>query len=63
MEVTLEGSNSAETLPPWGGVIGLHRCVTGNLAVWLNNYFFFFFVFVIYFLAGHLRSFLCFYVQ
>ncbi|KAL4874814.1 hypothetical protein BJY04DRAFT_211784 [Aspergillus karnatakaensis] len=32
MEVTLEGSNSAETPPPWGGVIGLHRPVTGNLA-------------------------------
>ncbi|KAF3384747.1 hypothetical protein F1880_002293 [Penicillium rolfsii] len=34
MEVTLEGSNSAETLPPWGGVAGIHRPVTGNLAAW-----------------------------
>ncbi|KAJ0424642.1 hypothetical protein BJY00DRAFT_245611 [Aspergillus carlsbadensis] len=48
MEVTLEGSNSAETLPPWGGVIGLHRPVTGNLAVGLNDYFFLIFFFILF---------------
>jgi hypothetical protein len=37
MEVTLEGSNSAETLPPWDGVAGGHLPVTGKLAVWLDN--------------------------
>lgn len=39
MEMTLEGSNSAETFPPWDGVAGLHRPVTGTLAAWLDNYF------------------------
>lgn len=37
MEVILEGSNSAETLPPWDGVAGGHLPVTGKLAVWLDN--------------------------
>lgn len=37
MEVNLEGSNSAETLPPWDGVAGGHLPVTGKLAVWLDN--------------------------
>lgn len=37
MEVKLEGSNSAETLPPWDGVAGGHLPVTGKLAVWLDN--------------------------
>lgn len=40
MEVTLEGSNSAETPPPWDGVARGHRPVTGNQAVWRNNHFF-----------------------
>ena len=39
MEVTLEGSNSAETFPPRDGVARLHRPVTGKLAVWLDNYY------------------------
>ena len=38
MEVTLEGSNSAETPPPWDGVARGHRLVTGNCAVWWNNH-------------------------
>lgn len=37
MEVNLEGSNSAETLPPWDGVAGGHLPLTGKLAVWLDN--------------------------
>lgn len=37
MEVNLEGSNSAETLPPWDGVAGGHLPGTGKLAVWLDN--------------------------
>ncbi|KAL4924349.1 uncharacterized protein BDV17DRAFT_274667, partial [Aspergillus undulatus] len=49
MEVTLEGSNSAETLPPWDGVIGLHRRVTGNLAAWLNDRFFVILIFLLSF--------------
>ncbi|RDH38922.1 hypothetical protein BDQ94DRAFT_134890 [Aspergillus welwitschiae] len=39
MEVTLEGSNSAETFPPRDGVARLHRPVTGKLALWLSNYY------------------------
>lgn len=39
MEVTLEGSNSAETFPPRDGVARLHRPVTGKLALWLGNYY------------------------
>lgn len=42
MEVTLEGSNSAETLPPWDGVTRLHRLVTGKPAVGLGHCFFVF---------------------
>ncbi|KGO36749.1 hypothetical protein PEX1_064560 [Penicillium expansum] len=42
MEMTLEGSNSAETFPPWDGVARLHLPVTGNLAIWWDNYYFFF---------------------
>ncbi|KAE8157082.1 hypothetical protein BDV40DRAFT_279294 [Aspergillus tamarii] len=38
MEMILEGSNSAETSPPWGGVARIHRPVTGKLATWLDNY-------------------------
>ncbi|KAE8398761.1 hypothetical protein BDV37DRAFT_262562 [Aspergillus pseudonomiae] len=38
MEMILEGSNSAETSPPWGGVARTHRPVTGKLATWLDNY-------------------------
>ena len=51
MEVTLEGSNSAETPPPWGGVAGLHHLVTGALTTWLNNHIssFFFILFLILF--------------
>ena len=53
MEVTLEGSNSAETPPPWDGVARGHRLVTGNGAVWWNNHilllFFFSFWFVFLF--------------
>ena len=45
MEVTLEGSNSAETPPPWDGVARGHRLVTGKRAVWRDNHFFFFFFF------------------
>ncbi|KAL5357016.1 hypothetical protein BJX96DRAFT_135327 [Aspergillus floccosus] len=44
MEMTLEGSNSAETFPPWDGVAGLHRPVTGTLAAWLDNYISLFFL-------------------
>lgn len=43
MDVTLEGSNSAETLPPWDGVTRIHLPVTGKLAVTLDDYFFFLF--------------------
>lgn len=39
MEVTLEGSNSAETFPPRDGVARGHRLVTGKLAPWLGNYY------------------------
>lgn len=42
MEVTLEGSNSAETLPPWDGGTRLHRPSTGDLAVRLCNLCFLF---------------------
>ncbi|KAE8394312.1 hypothetical protein BDV23DRAFT_147669, partial [Aspergillus alliaceus] len=38
MEMILEGSNSAETSPPWGGVARIHRPVTGKLATWLDNH-------------------------
>lgn len=38
MDVTLEGSNSAETLPPWGGVARIHRHVTRNWTAWWNNH-------------------------
>ncbi|KGO73984.1 hypothetical protein PITC_040040 [Penicillium italicum] len=40
MEMTLEGSNSAETFPPWDGVTRLHLPVTGTLAIWWDNYYF-----------------------
>lgn len=46
MEMTLEGSNSAETFPPRDGVARLHRPVTGKLAIWCDNYYFFFFPFL-----------------
>ena len=45
MEVTLEGSNSAETPPPWDGVARGHRLVTGKRAVWRDNYSLLFFLF------------------
>lgn len=52
MEMTLEGSNSAETFPPRDGVARLHRPVTGNLAIWCdNNYFCFSFWFLFFFEA------------
>lgn len=49
MEMTLEGSNSAETFPPRDGVARLHRPVTGNLAIWCDNYYFCFFFFSFFF--------------
>lgn len=42
MEMTLEGSNSAETFPPQDGVARLHRLVTGMGAIWCDNHFLFF---------------------
>lgn len=48
MEMTLEGSNSAETFPPRDGVARLHRPVTGNLAIWCDNYYFCFFWFLFF---------------
>lgn len=48
MEVTLEGSNSAETPPPWDGVARGHRLVTGNGAVGGTTTFFFFFIYLIH---------------
>lgn len=42
MEMTLEGSNSAETFPPQDGVARLHRLVTGSGAIWCDNHFFVF---------------------
>lgn len=44
MEMTLEGSNSAETFPPQDGVARLHRSVTGTCAIWCDNCCCFFFV-------------------
>ena len=52
MEVNLEGSNSAETFPPWDGVIRLHRLVTGKLAAWLGYYSFFLFFFLSFYLPS-----------
>lgn len=48
MEMTLEGSNSAETFPPQDGVARLHRSVTGMGAIWWDDHFcsfYFFFYF------------------